>query len=195
MFVFSAPLSDKGRIFMEKISTTKKLVGTAFFAALAFVISLIEFPVFPSAGFLQLDFSMVFIALAGFIFGAWSGVTCSLVKELLRFAIGSGTGGVGEIANFVVTVSFIIVPTVVYQFKKGLPTVIITLSVGCVLQVVAALLTNRFINFPMYMGDSAAETFASLWVFVLLFNLIKSVASATLTVLLYKRISYVIKKI
>lgn len=180
---------------MAEKSTTKQLVGTALFSALSFVISLLEFPIFPSAGFLQLDFSMVFICLAGFIFGAWSGITCSLIKELLRFAIGSGTGGVGEIANFIVTVSFVLLPTLVYHFRKGLPVVIITLAIGCVLQVGVSLLTNRFIMFPLFMGDGAAEWFSNLWHFVLLFNLIKGVATAILTILLYKRISFIIKKI
>ncbi|MBQ9103601.1 MAG: ECF transporter S component [Clostridia bacterium] len=180
---------------MAEKSVTKQIVGTALFSALAFVISLLEFPIFPSASFLQLDFSMVFITLAGFIFGAWSGITCSFIKELLRFIIGSGTGGVGEIANFIVTVSFVLMPTLVYHFKKGLPTVIITLAISCVLQAGVALLTNRFINFPLFMGEKAGEWFSNLWHFVLLFNLIKGVATAILTILLYKRISYIIKKI
>lgn len=180
---------------MAEKSLTKSLVGTAVMGALAFVISLLEFPIFPSASFLQLDFSMVIIALAGFIFGTWSGLCCSLVKELLRFAIGSGTGGVGEIANFIVTASFILLPTIVYHFKKGLPLVIITLSISCVIQALVSLLTNRFIMFPLFMGEGAKQAFESLWYFVLLFNLIKAFATAILTVLLYKRISYVIKKI
>ncbi len=182
----------KGRFFMTN-ETTKKLAGTGIFAALAFVISLLEFPIFPAAGFLQFDFSLVFILLAGFIFGPVSGITSSAVKELLRFAIGSGTGGVGEIANFIVTVAFIIIPTVVYRYKKGLPVAIITLAAGCIMQVGAAMLANRYINFPLYMGESAKDVFASLWYYVLLFNLIKAVAVSVITVLLYKRVSAFIK--
>ena len=105
----------------NKITLTKKIAGTAAFAALAFVISLLEFSIFPAAPFLKLDFSCVFILLAGFTFGPVSGLCASAVKELIRFLIGSSTGGVGEIANFIVTAAFIVVPTVVYRFKKGLP--------------------------------------------------------------------------
>lgn len=177
-----------------KKENTKKLAGTGVFAALAFAVSLLEFPIFPAARFLQLDFSLVFILLAGYIFGPVSGITVSAVKELLRFAIGSGTGGVGEVANFIVTAAFIIVPTVVYKYKKGFPTVIITLSIGCVLEVLAALVANRFINFPLFMGEGAKEAFASLWHFVLWFNAIKSVAVSALTLILYKKVSYLIKR-
>ncbi len=179
----------------ENVTVTKRLVGTAAFAALSFVISLLEFPIFPAASFLQLDFSMAFILLSGFIFGPISGIFASAVKELLRFMIGSGTGGVGEIANFAITVCFIIIPTVVYKYKKGLPTVIITLIMGCLLQVTASLLVNRFINFPLFMGEGAAEAFARLWHFVLLFNLIKSVSVSVIAIMLYKRISGFIKRI
>lgn len=176
-------------------STTKTIAGTAALAALAFVTSLLEFPIFPAVPFLKLDFSLVFILLAGFLFGPVSGVCASAVKELLRFLIGSSTGGVGEIANFIVSVGFIIVPTVVYKFKKGLPTVIITLVVGCVIQIALALLTNRFINFPLYMKDLAAEKFAEWWYFILFFNMIKSVSVSVVTVLIYKKISAFIKRI
>lgn len=179
----------------NNISTTKKLAGTGVFAALAFVVSILEFPIFPAASFLKLDFSLVFVLLAGFIFGPVSGIGVSAVKELLRFVMGSSTGGVGEVANFIVTLAFIVVPTVIYRYKKGFSTVIITLIIGCVLETAAALIANRFINFPLYMGDKAAEVFASLWQFVLLFNLIKTLAVSLVTIMLYKKVSALIKKI
>ena len=179
----------------KEVSVTKKLAGTGVFAALAFVVSFLEFPIFPAASFLKLDFSLVFVLLAGFIFGPVSGIGVSAVKELLRFAAGSSTGGVGEVANFIVTLAFIVVPTVIYRYKKGFSTVIITLIIGCVLETAAALIANRFINFPLYMGDKAAEVFASLWQFVLLFNLIKTLAVSLVTIMLYKKVSALIKKI
>ena len=177
------------------ITNTKKIVGTACFAALSFVISFLEFPIFPSANFLQLDFSMVFILLAGFIFGPISGVLASFTKELLRFLIGSGTGGVGEIANFCITLGFILIPTIVYQYRKGIKTVICTIIVGCVIEVILSLFVNRYVNFPLFMGEKAKEIFKQLWIYVALFNLIKSVSVAVLTILLYKRISGFIKSI
>ncbi len=179
---------------MQK-STTKILAGTGIFSAIAFVVSFLEFPIFPAAPFLKLDFSLVFILLAGFVFGPISGVTASLIKELLRFLVGSSTGGVGEIANFVITVAFIIVPTLVYTKRKGIKVVIITLIIGCVLHIGCSLLSNRFINFPLFMGEKAQEVFASIWVWVLLFNAIKAVAVSLITILVYKKISTFIKKI
>ena len=179
---------------MQGINTTKKIVGVALFSALAYIISFLEFPIFPAAGFLKLDFSLVFILLAGFIFGPVFGISASAIKELLCFATKSSSGGVGELANFLITLGLILIPTIVYRYKKGLPTVIITLLIGCLVQTAVALLCNRFINFPLYMGDMAKDMFYKLWYYILFFNLIKSVAVSIITIILYKRVSYLIKK-
>ena len=179
---------------MQK-NITRQIVGTALFSALSFVVSLLEFPIFPAASFLKLDFSAVFVLLGGFMYGPIAGVTICAVKELIRFAMGSSTGGVGEIANFLVIFSLIIVPTTVYRFKKGLPVVIITLIVGVLCMTGAALISNRFIMFPLYMGEGAANAFNSLWYYIIFFNLIKGVAVSAIVFLLYKRLSALFRKI
>lgn len=179
--------------FRKKYFSASVIAKLAMFAALAFAVSYLEFPIFPAAPFLQLDFSCVFVLLGGFMFGPVAAIIISGVKECLRLFTTS-TGGVGELANFIVTVSFVLIPTLVYRFKKGLPVVILTLIIGCFIQVGVSLLTNRYINFPLYMPDTAEAVFAQLWWYVLLFNLIKSVAVSLLTVLLYKRISWLLNK-
>ena len=179
--------------FRKKYFSASTIAKIAMFAALAFAVSYLEFPIFPAASFLQMDFSCVFVLLGGFMFGPVAAVIISGVKECLRLFT-TGTGGIGELANFMVTFSFVIVPTLVYRFRKGLPLVAVTLAVGCFLQVGVGLLTNRYINFPLFMGAGAAETFSQLWWYVLLFNLIKGVAISLVTVLLYKRISWLLNK-
>ena len=174
---------------------TGKIVGVALFAALSFVVSLLEFPIFPAASFLKLDFSAVFILLGGFMYGPIAGIVICAVKEIIRFIMGSSTGGVGEIANFLVITAFIIIPTVVYRFKKGLPVVILTLVSGVLAMTAAALVSNRLIMFPLYMGNGAAETFSSLWYYIIFFNLIKGAAVGAIVFLLYKRVSFLFKKI
>lgn len=179
----------------KTVSNTKKIVGTAVFAALAYVVSFLEFPIFAAAGFLKLDFSAVFVLLAGFIFGPVYGIATCGVKELLCFITKSSTGGVGEIANFIVIVGYILVPTIVYCYKKGIKTVVVTLLIGCVIEVLLALFANRFINFPLYMGEGAVSAFNSLWQFVMFFNLIKAVAVSIVSIAMYKRLSKFIKSI
>ena len=207
MPIFVYNCAPKGAFFMSKekeiikarqqnpINMTKRIVFTAVFSALAYAVSYLEFPIFPGAPFLKLDFSAVFITLVAFMFGPIAGVSACATKELICFITKSSTGGIGELANFIVISGFILLPSIVYCFKKGFLTVVITLIIACLIEVGLSLLVNRFINFPLYMGDGASSAFNELWVFVMLFNLIKSVAISLLTILLYKRLSKIIKSI
>ena len=176
--------------------TASRIAKIALLSALAYVVTFLEFPVFPAVSFLKLDFANVFVLLGGFMYGPVAAVVISAVKELLSL-IDTQTIGVGEVANFLLTLSFVLVPTIVYRFKKGLPTVTLTLAAGCVLQIAASLVVNRYINFPLYeafLPFSAAEAFAQWWWYIILFNLIKCAAVSLITLLLYKRISWLLNK-
>lgn len=180
---------------MKQRFSAKRIALMAAFTALAYVVSLFDFPIFPHAvPFLKLDFGNVFILLIAFLLGPVEGVIVCVLKESLRI-IGSSSGGVGELANMLVTSAYILLPAIVYQFKKGLKVVIPVLALGCILGTGVALLTNRFINFPLYMGSAAAGFFAESFYFILAFNLIKTAAISILTLLLYKRLSNFLKKV
>ncbi len=178
---------------MKKLSnksfTTKDIAVMAVLAAMAYLISFFKFPIFPSASFLHLDFSNVFIMLAGFIYGPVSAVTVGLVKELLSVLTKTSTGGIGELANFIVLVAYAVVPATLYRFRKGIKVVILGLVIGCVLQVVAGLVTNRYLFFPLYGLESKFKSFITV---ISLFNLIKAASVSVLTLLLYKRIKKLI---
>lgn len=174
--------------------TARKIATLGIFAALSFAVSFLEFPIFPAASFLELDFSNVFVMLIGFAFGPVEAVIVLVVKELLHIPVGT-TGGVGELANICMGFAYIIIPSTVYYFKKGLKVVIPTLIAGVVLQTAAALICNRFITFPLYMGESAKDAFASLYYYIIFFNIIKGVAVSAVCVILYKYLSKTLKKL
>lgn len=184
--------SMKSRI--EKHFSAKRIALMAIFVALSFTVSLLSFSIFPTSPvfFLELDFGNVFILLISFLLRPVEGVVVCILKELFRMLAGS-TGGVGEIANMITTCSFILLPSIVYQFKKGLPTVILTLLGTCIIGTAAALLANRFITFPLFLKDAAVEVFYNGFWFIVAFNLIKTVSISVLTLLLYKRLSNFIK--
>ena len=188
---------------MKNVFTTKNIAGMAVFAALSFVVYLLEIPIFAStpASFLELDLSNVFVMLAGFMYGPLGALIVTLVKEVIHITVGS-TGGVGELANIIITTAYALVPSIVYHYKKGFKVVVVTLLIACVLQTGVSLLVNKFINFPFFMGsvpfvpnEISESMFNSLWVYVLSFNAIKSVVISVVTILLYKRISGLFKKI
>lgn len=181
-----------GEILKKRISA-KRLAFMAVFVALSYAVSFWEFPVFPATPYFKLDFGNVFILLVSFLLGPIEGIVVCALKECLRM-IGSSSGGVGELANMATTSAFILLPSLVYRFRKGLKWVIPCLCGACLIGTGTALLTNRFINFPLYMGGAAAEVFADVFWFIVAFNLIKTASVSLLTVLLYKRLSNFLKK-
>ena len=169
------------------------IAGIAIFAAISYGVSFLEFALFPASAvwFLKLDFSNVFIMLAGFMYGPIAALFTGIIKELLCL-IGTSTFGVGQIANTVVMLVYVLPPAIVYMYKKGIKVVIISLAVSCVLQTVAALLANKFITFPLF---GMAHVFNEAFWLIVAFNMIKSVSVSIITVLLYKRVGYVFEKI
>ena len=187
------------KVIKEKV-TAKRIALIAVFVALSYVVSFLEIPMpLLGATFLKLDFGNVFILLISFLLGPVEGVIVCLLKESLRLIGGTGAG---ELANFIVTSVFLLLPSITYQYRKNLKTVIWTLSVSCIIASALSLLTNRFIVFPAYalvlggsiFGMTVAEAFSAFWVAILIFNVIKTVAVALFTMLLYKRLSNFLKK-
>lgn len=188
--------NDGGRCAFKKRFTAKRLALMAIFVALSFLVSLWSFPVFPGSPvfFLELDFGNVFILLVSFLLGLLEGIVVCVLKETLRIMAGS-TGGVGELANMIVTTSYILLPSVVYQYKKSLKVVLVTLSFACLIGTGAALVVNRFVTFPLYMGSKGGEVFWEGFWLIVAFNLLKTAAIGALTLLLYKRLSLFLKKL
>ncbi len=178
---------------VKRYFAPKRLAFIAAFVALSFVVSFLEFPLFPATPFLKLDFGNVFIMLVGFLLGPVEGIVCCALKECLRM-LGSSSGGVGELANMLVTTTYILLPSLIYRFHKGIKTVCFTLGIACLLGTGMALISNRYINFPLYMGGGAAAVFGRVFWWIVAFNLVKTVAVSLLTVLLYKRLSNFLKK-
>ncbi len=178
---------------IKSLFSTRMLAGSAIFSAIAYGISFLEFSVFPTSAvfFLKLDFSNVFIMLAGFMYGPISALLVGIIKELLCL-IGSSTFGVGQIANMAVILVYVIPPSIIYLYKKGIKWVIVSLAIACVVQIITALLVNKFITFPLY---GMADVFPTVIWLIVAFNAIKSVSVSIITVLLYKRIGYVFEKI
>lgn len=187
----------RARAILREHFSAPRIAYMAIFTALAFVVTFLEFSLFPGtpASFLKLDFANVFFMFEGFIFGPVEAFVSIAIKELLCFAK-SSTGGVGEIANLIMSTAYIIIPAVAYRFKRGKWWVCLYLGCGCVLQIALSLLVNRYINFPFFLGWDyalAAEWFTNLWYYVLGFNIVKSVAVSVVVFFVYKPLSRFIK--
>ncbi|MBQ9734990.1 MAG: ECF transporter S component [Clostridia bacterium] len=186
-------VSTKEKTERKPLFSTRMIAGMAVFTALAYGVSFLEFSLFPASAvaFLKLDFSNVFIMLAGFMYGPIAALFVGVIKELLCL-IGTSTFGVGQIANMAVILIYVLPPAIIYHFKKGIKVVIISLSISCLMQTGAALLVNGLITFPLY---GMANVFSSVVWLLVAFNAVKSISVSILTILLYKRVGYLFEKI
>ncbi|MBQ3220652.1 MAG: ECF transporter S component [Clostridia bacterium] len=194
--------STREKPSVRKRFSAKRLALMAVFVALSYAVSFLEIPLpLFGASFLKLDFGNVFIILIAFALGPVEGVVVCLLKESLR-CLSSSSLCAGELANFIVTSAYLLLPALLYQYKRNLKTVVISLSVSCLIATLVALVANRFIVFPTFaylfggsiFGMTVTEAFSAFWLAVLLFNLIKTVSVGILTMLLYKRLSKFLKK-
>lgn len=186
---------EKAKAVLREHFSAPRLAYVALFTAFAYVVTFLEFPIFPATPFLKLDFSNVFFLIEGFIFGPVEAIVSIGIKECLSL-IDSQTAGVGELANFIMSTAYILVPAIAYRFLKGRKWVSLFLVTACIVQIGASMLVNRYINYPFYgslFGFDGVAMFGNTWLFVLLFNLIKSVAIGLLVFIVYKPLSKLIR--
>jgi len=202
----SAQAPEKKR----KILTTNYLVKVAVLAAVARVVMLLEFPLPFFPPFLKLDFSDLIPLIGSFAMGPLAGVLIELVKCLIHL-VNSTTGGVGDLANFIVGSSYVWAAGMYYKHHKTKRGAVIGLCFGTVAMIVAGAIVNYFITIPLYglvMGWSEAmivgmasdlipiitNRFTLILFAFCPFNLIKCVILTVLAIPLYKPVSPLLHK-
>lgn len=171
----------------------KKIALTAVALALSYAVSLISFPLFPAAPWLKLDFSYAIMLLAAYLLGPLAAEAIVLLLQVLSL-FNTQTGGVGEIANFIMSNIFVVLPAVVYRYKKGLASVIVTLILCSLGQILAAMFTNALLLYPFFFGAGASTKFwGTVW-YIVAYNAIKCVSNGLITVLIYKRLRNLLSK-
>ncbi len=185
---------------MKNTFTAKNIAKMGIFTALAFIMTFFEFPIFPPpVNFLKLDFSNVFVLIGGFSLGTVPGIIILIAKEALCLL--KTTTVVGQLANVVVGLFTVLPPFLIYEKRRSFLPALIGLLVGAVLGIVMSLPINRFVNYPAYMPGGAPfvlteesiNLFKQTWHFILIFNSIKAISVVILTLLLYKRVKFLIK--
>jgi riboflavin transporter FmnP len=156
----------------------------------------------------KLDFSEIPVMIGAFAYGPVVGTTIEAIKIFLDILLGgeSDTAYVGEFANLLIGLSFVIPSSIIYIRHKTKKQAIIGLAVGTFTMIVVGVLLNIYVLLPLYaelyFGYSltdllAAYGFDDLFTFILVatipFNLLKGTANSILVLLIYKRISSVLK--
>ncbi len=140
---------DKNQTNAKQVFKIKQIVIIGLFAALSYVLMLIHFPI-KYLGFLELEFSDIPAIIAGLAYGPIVGVMIELIKNLIKAITASTTGGVGELANFVVSIAYIIPVALLYRSMKGKFKTVIAFGAGVIGMTIAGILINYFVTVPLY---------------------------------------------
>lgn len=177
-----------------KITKTKKLVTIGIFSAIAFMLQMIgSFIGLKIGGFLEVEFSDVPALIIAMAYGPLAGVLIELIKNLLHCTVTS-TGFVGEFSNFVNCGILCFTAGIIYKYNKTYKGAIVSMFIAAVTFTAAGILTNRFIMLPLYMPSASTADMMKLVLSTIVpFNFVKGIVLAIITVLLYKRISKIIK--
>lgn len=191
--------------------STKVMVQIAMLSAIAIVLMLFEFPLPFAPSFYKLDFSELPVIIGAFAIGPVAGILIEAVKILLNFLVnGSTTAGVGEFANFIIGCAFVLPAALIYTKKKNKTSAIIGLVTGIIFMTVVGCFINAYVLLPAYatafhweisaliaLGSAVNPAIQNLWTFILLavapFNLVKGILVSGVTLLIYKKISLILK--
>lgn len=110
----------KSKIKEKRIITTKQLVLVGMLGAISTILMLFEFPIPFTPTFVRMDFSELSIILGGFIMGPFAGFLIILIKIGLNLVLnGTTTMGVGELANMIGSVTYMIPAVLLYHRRKA----------------------------------------------------------------------------
>lgn len=170
----------------QSIFSVRNIAKIALLSALAYVLLLIEFPIFASAPHLRLNISDMPALIGAFLYGPIAGVVITLVKLVLFFFTGTSSApGVGELANLIVGVSFVVPAGLIYMLNKNLKQAIIALVVSSLFMIIAAYFANLYILFPFYhIAEEVRQ--GLLWSTYVPFNAIKAVVTCVIAFFAYK---------
>lgn len=190
-------LSAKSKPQKEKQKmTTRQMVGMAMLAAISIVfVSVIHFPLFPAAAFLEYDPADIPILIGTFAYGPIAGFILTIVVSLIQGStVSAGSGIIGIIMHIVATGSCTLISGTIYQKMKTKKGAAISLSIGVITMTFAMVLMNLILT-PLFMGAPVEAVIAMLVPIFIPFNLLKYSINCLITFLLYKSISHLLKGI
>ena len=188
---------------------TRKITATALFAAIATILMYIEFPLPLMPPFLKVDISGAVILLAVVALGLKESIFVLAIKDLIHL-MSTKTGGVGELADFIMLTAMAVTFYLIMKKYKGTKGVLMGTVFATVSLIIVGMITNRFMLIPFYsktimpldaiisMCQNINPNITSINGYIIWgvvpFNLVKGVIVGFMTILLHKKIGAVIEK-
>ncbi|MBO5338986.1 MAG: ECF transporter S component [Clostridia bacterium] len=166
--------------------TTRNIVVCGLFSAIAFILTNIGnlIPI-RFAGFLSFDPKDAIIVIAGFALGPLATIIISVAVAFIEAVTISTTQIIGFIMNIISSVSFALIPSLLYKKNRQFKTALIGLGISSVVTIILMLLWNYLIT-PIYMQIPREAVADMLLPVFLPFNAIKCAMNVVLVVVFYK---------
>lgn len=200
----SNTLSMNKREFTLSVRT---VTMTALLAAIAYIMAFFEFPVPLSPSFARMDLSDLPGLIGAFAYGPMTGVLIELIKNMLQL-FSTSTGGIGELANFLMGASYVLTAGFLYKYRKTKKMALIACIAASIVMGVTAALANYFILLPLFETfmplDQLIASFGEFLPFIKTkldivlynafpFNMIKGLVISAITMIIYKKLTPVLK--
>ena len=197
---------DKSRIL-----STKKIAMIGMFSAISGILYCFDFALPIAPTFYKLDFSELPAVICGFAFGPVAGVLVEFLKVVIKLLFKStSTAFVGDLANFLIGCMLVLPASVIYGFKKTKKMSRIALLTGVIVMTVFGTWFNAVYLLPTFstlyglpldsiiaMGTAINGSVNNIYSFVIIMvapmNIIKGTVVSVLTLLVYKKLSRIIK--
>ena len=169
---------------------TKKIVGIAVFAALAFGVTFIfMIPVM----FLTFDAKDAILVVASFIYGPIAAVTMSLIISILEISI-SDTLVIGALMNFISSATFAATASLIYKRKRTFNGALIGIFTSVAITTAVMMVMNILLT-PIYMGVERSVVISMLPTVLLPFNFAKTLMNGAIAMLIYKPIAVAMRRL
>lgn len=191
---------------------TKNITLIAMLSAISAILMIFEFQLPFSPSFIKFDFSDLPVMLGGFLLGPIAGSIIGILKILLNILLnGTSTMFIGELSNLFLTLTFVLSASIVYLVNKTKQNAIKGLIISVILTSILAIISNIYFIFPLYarvlnmtMSDIVnmvivvnplVKDVTTMVIYSLLpFNIVKYSIIAFLTMISYKKLSYLFKR-
>lgn len=195
----------------ERVLATRKIAVIGVFSAISAVLMVLEFPVPFAPFFYGLDFSELPALIGAFAYGPVAGVMIEFCKIVIKiFMKPTSTAFVGELANFMISCMLVLPASIIYLQKKSKKSAIIGTVTGTLIMAAFGAGFNAVYLIPKFaqmygmpleaivaLGTAIHPSIHDVTGLVILcvapLNLLKGTLVSLMTILIYKKISPILK--
>ena len=207
----STNVATKNNTDTTSMSKIRFIKQVGMLGAVAVILMAFEIPLPFAPAFYKIDFSEVPALIGCFAMGPTAGVFVELIKIVVHVLLsGTSTAGVGDVANFVIGCAFILPAAWIYKRKRSRKNAMIGMATGTVFMAFIGCFLNAYVLLPAYakafsmpidalvgMGTAVNSHITNLFTFVIFavapFNILKGILVSVVVLLIYKKISPILK--